>query len=104
MSGNVDNGFAPVYLMLGESLEHKKTLLGVGEFSNPFLGGGTFTRPGLPLVKIFVNQPKLLLLLKWNAMRFFPNQRMLLPNWEPNLLLGDLILGCEINLLFPLLS
>ena len=23
--GNVDNGFAPVYLMLGKSLEHKKS-------------------------------------------------------------------------------
>jgi len=78
--GNVDNGFAPACLMLGKSLEHKKTLLGVGEFSNPFLGGGTFTRPGFSLVKIFVSQPKLLLLQRLNARHSFPNQKMLLPN------------------------
>jgi hypothetical protein len=89
--------------MLGESLEHKKTLLGVGEFSNPFLGGGTFTRPGFPLVRIFVNQPKLLLLPKWNAMRFFPNQRRLLLMVVLDLLLVGLKRECELGLVFLLL-
>jgi len=87
--GNADNGFTPACLMLRESLEHKKLSYSIGEFlglSNPFLGGGTFTRPGLSLVTIFVSQPKLLLLLKWNAKRSFPNQKRLLLNWEPNLL------------------
>jgi hypothetical protein len=61
-------------------LLNKKKTLHLESLSNPFLGGGTFTRPGLSLVMLFVNQPKLLLLPKWNAMHFFPNRRRLLLN------------------------
>jgi hypothetical protein len=88
---------------LGKVWSIKKLSLRVGEFSNPFLGGGTFTRPGFPLVKIFVNQPKLLLLSRWNAMRFFPNQRRLLLMVVLDLLLVGLKRECELGLVFLLL-